>query len=367
VCGGEARRETDTMDGFMESSWYELRYASPKDGPDGWLDRGEVDYWMAVDQYVGGAEHATKHLIYARFFTKMLRDWGWVKGDLDEPFARLLTQGMVCKETYKCPEHDWLYPDEVTKDKTCAKCGKPVTVGRVEKMSKTLKNVVEPLPLIEKYGSDTVRVFSLFAAPPDSVLEWSEAGVEGAWRFLNRVYRLVAAVLNRPDGGGEEPELRQKTHQTIKKVTEDVGSERFHFNTAIAAIMELVNAAYQSPSFGKHASPALREAAEATVRLLSPFAPHLAEELWHRLGHTTLLVQEPWPTFDPAIAQKKRVPYPVQVNGKLRGQVEAEPEAAQANIEALARELAPVQAALDGKTIAKIVFVPGRLINFVVR
>ncbi len=353
-CGGPARRETDTMDGFMDSSWYELRYASPKDSGD-WLDRSEVDYWAPVDQYVGGAEHATKHLIYARFFTKMLRDWGWVKADLDEPFTRLLTQGMVVKETYRCPEHDWLYPEEV-KDGNCVQCGKKVIVGRTEKMSKALKNVVEPLPLIEKYGADTVRVFSLFAAPPDSMLEWSEAGVEGAWRFLNRVWRLVTERFSAD--AQPSPELREKTHQTIKKVTED--NERFHYNTSIAAIMELVNAIYGAPV-------ADRESVEATVRLLGPFAPHLAEELWRRLGHTELLATHDWPTYDAEVAQKKRVPFPVQVNGKLRGQVEAEPDADQARIEGEARQIATVQAALDGKQIVKIVFVKGRLINFVVR
>jgi leucyl-tRNA synthetase len=365
VCGGPARRETDTMDGFMESSWYELRYASP--GTQEWLDRKELDYWTPVDQYIGGAEHATKHLIYARFFTKMLRDWGWVKNDLGEPFTRLLTQGMVVKETYRCPEHDYVFPEEVTPEKTHKGCGKPVVVGRTEKMSKSLKNVVEPLPLIEKYGADTVRVFSLFAAPPDSMLEWSEAGVEGAWRFLNRVYRAVTQVIARPAGTTEEPELRQKTHQTIKKVTDDVGGERFHFNTAIAAIMELVNAVYASPSYATAPSSAVREAMEATVRLLSPFAPHLAEELWHKLGHDTLLVTQPWPTFDPEIAKRTRIQFPVQVNGKLRAQVEAEPDADGPTIESLARAESNVKAFLDGKQVVKVVFVPGRLINFVVR
>ncbi|HZS39864.1 MAG TPA: leucine--tRNA ligase [Polyangia bacterium] len=359
TCGGPAERETDTMDGFMESSWYPLRFASPRD--DGkWLAREDVDYWMPVDQYIGGAEHATKHLIYARFFTKMLRDWGWVAKDLDEPFTRLLTQGMVVKETYSCPEHGYLFPDDVTKERTHKNCGQPVTVGRIEKMSKSLNNVVEPLPLIEKYGADTVRVFSLFAAPPDSMLEWSEAGVEGAWRFLNRVWRLV---IERPPSGAPAPsaELRQKTHATIKKVTDDVGGERFHFNTAIAAIMELVNAVYAEPAADR------AEAAEAIVLMLTPIAPHLAEELWHRLGHDELVVTHAWPAFDPAIAQRKTVAFPVQVNGKLRGQVEAEPGAEQAKIDAAARELQTVRAALDGKQIVKVVFVPGRLINFVVR
>jgi leucyl-tRNA synthetase len=371
VCGGEARRETDTMDGFMESSWYFLRYASPRTTD--WLDRSEVDYWMPVDQYIGGAEHATKHLIYARFFTKMLRDWGWIGKNIDEPFTRLLTQGMVCKETYHCSEHEYLYPEEVTKERTCAKCGRPVTVGRVEKMSKSLKNVVEPLGLIEKYGADTVRVFSLFAAPPDSVLEWSEAGVEGAWRFLNRVYRLSERLQEGPKDSAESIEaieeglLKQKTHQTIKKVTEDIGGERFHFNTAIAAIMELVNAIYQTPYKRGVNEADWRAAVEATIILLSPFAPHLAEEMWQRLGHDDLLVTHPWPTFDADVAQKKRIAWPVQVNGKLRGQIDAEPDAAQPRIEAAAREIGPVRAALDGKQLVKVVFVPGRLINFVVR
>jgi leucyl-tRNA synthetase len=211
--------------------------------------------------------------------------------------------------------------------------------------------VVEPLPLIEKYGADTVRLFSLFAAPPDSMLEWSDEGVIGARRFLDRVWRLVHGAI------GERAELRQKTHQTIKKVTEDYAA--FKFNTAIAAIMELVNAIYKEGSD--------REAIEVVVRLLAPMAPHICEELWKRLGHDELLATKRLPEFDPEIAAKKRVPYPVQVNGKLRGQVEAEPDANQASVEAMARALDGVKAFLDGKTVAKIVFVPGRLINFVVK
>ncbi len=371
--GSVRERETDTMDGFMESSWYPLRYCSPTSKQ--WMDRDEIDYWMPVDQYIGGAEHATKHLIYARFFTKMLRDWGWVKADLDEPFARLLTQGMVCKETYRCPEHDYLFPEEVrsdetTKAKTCAQCGKPVTVGRVEKMSKSLKNVVEPLPLIEKYGADTVRLFSLFAAPPESMLEWSEAGVEGASRFLGRVWRFVNDVIARPKSDEAQPleaELRQKTHATIKKVTDDISGERFQFNTAIAATMELTNQAVTAAQKSTVAGPALREAAEMLVRLLGPFAPHLAEELWARLGHPRFLATHPWPKFDPELAQKKRVNYAIQVGGKLRGQVEAEPDAAEDAVDALAQALPTVQQHLAGKQLVKRVFVPGRLVNYVVK
>jgi leucyl-tRNA synthetase len=357
TCGGQATRETDTMDGFMESSWYELRYCSPHTS--NWLDQSELGYWMNVDQYIGGAEHATKHLIYARFFTKMLRDWGWIPKSIDEPFARLLNQGMVVKETFRCVDHDYLYPEEV-KDGACVHCGKPVTVGRTEKMSKSLKNVVEPLALIEKYGADTVRIFSLFAAPPDSMLEWSDAGVEGAWRFLNRVYRMVDK--HAAAGFAAEPaaELKQKTHATIKRVSEDL--ESFKFNTAIAAIMELVNAIYSATAVD-------REAVESVVRLLAPMAPHLCEELWRRLGHgeAEMLVTHAWPTWDEAAAAKKRVAYPVQVNGKLRGQLEAEPEAAKEAVESQARALDSVKPWIDGKEVVKVVFVPGRLINFVVR
>jgi leucyl-tRNA synthetase len=370
TCGGPAERETDTMDGFMESSWYPLRYASPR--TTAWMDRDELDYWMPVDQYIGGAEHATKHLIYARFFTKMLRDWGWVGGALDEPFTRLLTQGMVCKETYRCPQHDYLYPEELVKQGdafTCKHCGKPVTVGRIEKMSKTLRNVVEPMPLIEKFGADTVRLFSLFAAPADSMLEWSEAGVEGAFRFLQRLWRLAVALAEHPPGPAHaaDEELRQKTHATLKKVTDDIGGERFQFNTAIAAIMELTNAVYAHPTYKTAPSPAVREAVEAAVRVLHPMAPHLTEEAWVRLGHGDLLASSSWPAFDANVAQKKRTTYAVQVMGKLRGQVEGDVEADQASIEALARALDSARTYLEGKETVKVVFVKGRLINFVVK
>jgi leucyl-tRNA synthetase len=370
TCGGPAERETDTMDGFMESSWYPLRYCSPKTTD--WLDQDEVGYWMPVDQYIGGAEHATKHLIYARFFTKMLRDWGWVPKGLDEPFTRLLTQGMVCKETYRCPEHDYLYPEEVVtvgESRTCKHCGKPVTVGRIEKMSKSLKNVVEPLPLIERFGADTVRLFSLFAAPPESVLEWNEAGVEGAYRFLQRLWRATLAVADKAPGAvaKEDDELRQKTHATIKKVSDDIGGERFQFNTAIAAVMELTNAIYAHPSYKSTPTAAVREAVEAALQILHPMAPHLTEEAWQRLGHRTVLACSPWPKYDADVAQKKRVTYAVQVMGKLRGQVEAEPDADQATVEPLARAHEGVRPYLEGKQTAKVVFVRGRLINFVVR
>src|SRR5216117_1650346 len=321
-CKGPARRETDTMDTFVDSSWYFLRYCSPHETTRP-MDPAKVDRWMAVDQYIGGIEHAVLHLLYARFFTRAVRDLGLVK--VDEPFTRLLTQGMVCMETYRCEEHGWLLPTEVNKDGwRCKQCGKPVERGRVEKMSKSRKNIVDPEHLIVAYGADTARLFSLFAAPPEKDLEWSDAGVEGAYRFLGRVWRLVHDLaptirtslgqdLGTTDTRGQDRagtdatnaqaagasgltpvgtapaesvaassransvpiELRRLTHRTIKKVTEDIDRE-FQFNTAVAALMEFVNGLYKFEADTKGTeNGAFREAIETLLKLLSPFAPHL--------------------------------------------------------------------------------------------
>ncbi|MDY6952075.1 MAG: leucine--tRNA ligase, partial [Thermodesulfobacteriota bacterium] len=250
-CGNaRARRETDTMDTFVESSWYFERYCSPRH-LEGMFDKEAVRYWMPVDQYIGGVEHAILHLLYSRYFTRVLKDFDLV--DYKEPFTRLLTQGMVCKETKKCPDHGFLYPEEVVQEQglpACKHCGRPVEVGRIEKMSKSKKNVVDPNLLMERYGADTLRLFCLFAAPPERDLDWSDQGVEGAYRFLNKVWRLVADHVEAlkgvaPFDGGQElsgasKDLYRKTHQTIKRVTTDIDT-RFHFNTAISAVMELVN------------------------------------------------------------------------------------------------------------------------------
>ena len=365
-CGAPARRETDTFDTFVESSWYFARYACPQYG-DGPLDRAAVDYWLPVDQYIGGVEHAVMHLLYARFFTKVLRDLGML--GLDEPFSNLLTQGMVCMETRSCPTHGWLFPEQVV-DGQCSLCGQPAQVGRNEKMSKSKKNVVDPDQLISRFGADTARLFSLFAAPPEKDLEWNEQGVEGCYRFLHRVWRavldnleLVAAATVPVQADGEARVLRRQVHRTIRKVTEDVDG-RFHFNTAIAAVMELVNAIYGFKD--KQANPGvLREALETTVRLLAPFVPHIAEELWARLGHAGGLEAAGWPQWDDAALVEEEKTIVVQVNGKVRGKVTVVADADDEATRQAALADANVARFLEGKTVRKVVVVPGRLVNIV--
>ena len=366
ACGKPARRETDTFDTFVESSWYFARYACP-DHTEAPLDPEAVRYWLPVDQYIGGIEHAVMHLLYARFFTKVLRDLGMAP--LDEPFTNLLTQGMVCMETRSCPRHGWLYPEEV-QDGTCSKCGEEARLGRNEKMSKSKKNIVDPDALIETFGADTARLFSLFAAPPEKDLEWNEQGVEGCSRFLGRVWRLfadnLAAVQNAPAPEpleGAPRALRRQTHRTIRKVTEDIDG-RFHFNTAIAAVMELVNAV--SAFTSKQEAPGvLREALEAIVRLLNPFVPHICHELWEQLGHHNPLADAGWPAWDEAVAAAEEPLIVVQVNGNVRGKVTVPAEADEAAVREAALADANVQRFLEGQSIRKIVVIPGRLVNVV--
>ncbi|MBF0126014.1 MAG: leucine--tRNA ligase [Magnetococcales bacterium] len=378
-CGQAARRETDTMDTFMESSWYFLRYCSPdlRTAP---LDRARVDHWMPVDQYVGGVEHAVLHLLYARFFHKALRDAGEVS--CDEPFSRLLTQGMVRKDTHRCPNHGWRYPQETTVGDgllRCADCAAPIEIGRNEKMSKSKKNVVDPNEIIQGYGADTARIFMLFAAPPEQDLEWSDSGVDGAWRFLNRLWRLVHQIGARAPAAPPVSTLsdddtlralRTKTHETIDKVSRDMS--RFQFNTAISAVMELINAGtacLNNTPPGRlppEAAARLRELGEVAVTLLHPFAPHITEELWATaLGNTTPLSQSSWPILDPAALVKDEITVVVQINGKLRARIQVPTAATPAGQEALALADATIQQHLTGKTVRKVVTVPGRLINIV--
>ena len=366
-CGKPARRESDTFDTFVESSWYFARYACP-DYRQGVLDKAAANYWMPVDQYIGGIEHAVMHLLYARFYTKILRDLGLL--DVDEPFTNLLTQGMVCKETQRCVEHGWLYPEQV-KDGKCTICDRPVELGRTEKMSKSKKNVVDPNQLIDQYGADTARLFSLFAAPPEKDLEWNEQGVEGCSRFLSRVWRavgdnlaLLADSRMTEEADGDAAELRRKTHQTIKKVSEDIDG-RFHFNTAIAAVMELVNAIYAFKQVDEYPG-VVREALETVVRLLNPFVPHICEELWATLGHAESVELAGWPAWDEQALAADVINLVIQVNGKVRGKISVPVDADRATLESAAVTEPNVQRFLEGKQLRKVIVVPGRLINIVV-
>ncbi len=379
-CGREdARRETDTMDTFVESSWYFERYCSPRCDT-AMFDRDAVDYWMPVDQYIGGVEHAILHLLYSRYFTRVLEVLGLVT--FKEPFTRLLTQGMVCKETTACPEHGFLYPEQLAGDddaaRRCRQCGRPVTVGRVEKMSKSKRNVIDPNLLLNAYGADTTRLFCLFAAPPERDLEWSAQGVEGSYRFLQRVWRLAERWLPAVDGFTRPPgnlsgagapfgELHRKTHATIKRVTQDI-EERFHFNTVISAVMELVNTmqAIDEADARDADKQVMRSALETVVLLLAPIVPHFCEELWEALGHGRSVLLSPWPSFDEAATVRDEVEVVVQVNGKLRSRFTA---ASDSDVETL-RQAALADDRIDrligGKTVKKVIVVKNKLVNIVV-
>ncbi|MGC2432860.1 MAG: class I tRNA ligase family protein, partial [Desulfobaccales bacterium] len=338
-CGGPARREVDTMDTFVESSWYFLRYACP-DYREGILDKARVDYWLPVDQYIGGIEHAVLHLLYARFFTKVLRDLGLV--NIDEPFQRLLTQGMVLKDGAK--------------------------------MAKSKGNVVDPEYLIQEYGTDTTRLFLLFAAPPERDLEWSDQGVAGCHRFLHRLWNLVNSLLPElqqvaayaGDGRGLAPDLqefRHKVHRTIKKVTDDI-EDSFHFNTAIAAVMELVNSFYlaaENLPRDTAAQEVFREAVEAIILLLNPMVPHLAEELWQALGHQTSLQQCCWPEARAEALEECAFTLVVQVNGKVRSRLVAPVTATAAEITDMALADPAIQKWLQGPAPRRVVPVKDKL------
>lgn len=375
-CGRSGRRETDTMDTFVESSWYFDRFACP-DYHKGPLDRKRVDYWMPVDQYIGGIEHAILHLLYSRFFTRVLKEMGFVS--VEEPFSNLLTQGMVCKEVYECSRDGYLFPDEVEHKGEifhCRKCGGQISVGRLEKMSKSKRNVVDPEYLIEKYGADTARMFCLFASPPEKDLDWSDQGVDGSSRFLSRVWRLFydhhlhfkeKKVL--PFGmalEGSPKLLRQKIHKTIKKVTEDI--ERFHFNTAISAIMELVNEIYISDvkdNTDEISRSVMREATETVVLLLSPFVPHFSEELWKVLGHQESILGTSWPDYDREAIVEEEILIVIQVNGKLRDRMTLPASYGEEEVKAWALKSERIQKLLEGKQIRRVILVPRKLVNIV--
>jgi len=378
-CGStDARRETDTMDTFVESSWYFERYCSP-DFNDGMFEKRAVDYWMPVDQYIGGVEHAILHLLYSRFYTRVLHDMGLVQ--YKEPFTCLLTQGMVCKETSSCPEHGFLLPEnmEIGEDgPVCTICGKTVTIGRVEKMSKSKKNVIDPNILLGRYGADTTRLFCLFAAPPERDLEWSEQGVEGGFRFLNRVWRYTAGCMDEiknvsPYTGAPGPldeglrRVYKKTHETIWRVTRDI-EDRFHFNTAISAVMELVNTLYAFEETGDspEKSGVLRFAVETTVLLLSPIVPHFAEEIWAAMGNQTSVLLASWPVVRDDALAKDELLIVVQVNGKVRSRFTADTKADDDFLKEKALSDERIMKFIDGKPVRKVIVVKKKLVNIVV-
>ncbi|WP_253451230.1 leucine--tRNA ligase [Halomonas sp. Y3] len=375
-------RETDTFDTFMESSWYFARFCCA-DNMEAMLD-ARADYWLPVDLYIGGIEHAILHLLYARFFTKLMRDLGLV--NVDEPFQRLLTQGMVIAETFyrELPSggKEWFNPAdvEVQRDEkgrpisaVLIEDGEPVVMGGIEKMSKSKNNGVDPQSMIDRFGADTVRLFMMFAAPPEQSLEWSDAGVEGASRFLKRLWRLVSEHLTAGTPGEldrealteAQRELRRKTHETIKKAGDDIG-RRTTFNTAIAAVMELTNALGRFDDASPQGLAVAREAVEACVLLLAPITPHACHALWAALGHAEPVIDARWPAVDEAALTRDTIELVVQVNGKLRARLEVAADADKGTIEAQALAAENVQRHTEGKTIRKVIVVPGKLVNIVV-
>jgi leucyl-tRNA synthetase len=401
-CGGGAKRETDTMDTFVDSSWYFVAYClknsatvrkdeniTERHNNSQHLEEkskffdfnsslivhhSSLSYWMPVDQYIGGIEHAVLHLLYSRFFTKFMRDLGIIS--VNEPFKKLLTQGMVCKETLRCLEHDWLFPEEV-KDGKCIYCGNTVQKGRVEKMSKSKKNIVDPDALINKYGADTIRLFTLFAAPPERDLEWSDQGVEGAYRFLNKVWGIVYKNIDKLRVTSYEYEdknlslvtrhsslLLRKTHQTIKKVTTDI-EKNYHFNTAIAALMELVNELSSFSVKNEDDIAILRFAVKNTLLILAPFAPHISEELWEAIGENNSIFLYPWPFWDEELAKEEEIELVVQINGKLRAKLLVPTGLPDDIAKQTALNDPKIIEMLDGKEIKKIVVVKGKLVNIV--
>ena len=304
-CGGKARRETDTCDTFVDSAWYYARFAAPH--PEKPVDKGEVDRWLPVNQYIGGIEHAILHLLYARYFARMMKACGYL--ETEEPFENLFTQGMVVHETYKDADGNWLLPEDVEIEKGEAKRadnGAPVTIGPIEKMSKSKKNVVSPEAIAEKFGADAARWFMLSDSPPERDVEWTDSGVEGAWKLVNRIWDAVhphKGLLKEAAGGDyqdTDKAIRQAAHAAIAGVTDDI--DHFRFNKAIARIYEFINALRKSPD----ASPAAKaEALSALARLIAPFTPHLAEECWETLGGEGLICDAPWPKADPSLAAKR--------------------------------------------------------------
>ena len=371
-CGGPAERETDTLDTFVDSSWYFARFTDPTASAP--VGKAAADYWLPVDQYIGGIEHAILHLLYSRFVTRALKDDGLL--GVEEPFAGLFTQGMVTHETYRRESGEWVEPELVeieaegaARRAKIAATGESVVIGDIEKMSKSKKNTYAPEVIAETYGVDAARLFVMSDSPPERDVQWTTGGIEGAWRFVHRVWSEFDSQPEGPaaeaavEGDPKAVELRRATHRLIKSFTEAI--EGFRFNSGIARLYEFLNALKGVPA--KDASPAglaaRAEALSVLARLIGPITPHLAEECWARIGGEGLLVDAPWPAFDEALAADEQVVLPVQVNGKRRGEIRVAPGAGQADVEPLALEA--VAAYLDGQAVRKVIVVPNRIVNIV--
>ena len=367
-CSGPAERETDTLDTFVDSSWYFARFANPK--AEAAIDKAAADYWLPVDQYIGGVEHAVLHLLYARFITRALTDAGDMS--VREPFAGLFTQGMVVHETYRAADGKWVEPTDVEisseGNKRSAKrisTGEPLVIGDIEKMSKSKKNVVAPEEILETYGVDAGRLFVLSDSPPERDVQWTPGGIEGSWRFVNRVWAEFDGV-ETADFPAADPEaeqaLRRLTHKSIKAVTE--GFDGFRFNSAIARLYEFVNGLKSAP-VDKTGSAARREALSALARLVAPIVPHLAEECWRALGEAGMAVDAPWPAYDPELAADQELVLPVQINGKRRGELRVPPGTEPAEVEKIALSDEAVKRHLEGLAVRKVIVVKDRIVNIV--
>jgi len=368
TCGGPATRETDTLDTFVDSSWYFARFANPE--ADEAIDKAAADYWLPVDQYIGGIEHAVLHLLYARFVTKALADDGQLS--VREPFAGLFTQGMVTHETYRRQNGDWVEPGQVeivaegaTRRATLVESGEPLVIGDIEKMSKSKKNTVAPEEIFDVYGVDAARLFVLSDSPAERDVQWTSGGVQGSWRFVNRVWDEFDSQPPEPATGEPDADLRRATHKLVKQVTEAI--DTFRFNAGIARLYEFLNLLKANPVAG--ATPAVlaarQEALSAFARLIAPFTPHLAEECWARIGGVGTVVQAEWPAFDPALTEDAVKILPVQVNGKRRGEISAPAGAEQAEVEAILKADPEIAQRLEGLTIRKIIVVKDRIVNIV--
>jgi leucyl-tRNA synthetase len=375
-CGERAVRETDTMDTFVDSSWYQFRYTAPKAATP--TEKKALKYWAPVDQYIGGKEHAVLHLLYARFFTRAMKATRHV--DIDEPFASVFTQGIVVHETYRSENGDWLMPSEVkiegegtVRKATSLATGRPVEIGPVEKMSKSRKNVVDPDDIIAHYGADTARLFIVSDSPPDRDIIWTDAGVAGAGRQIQRISRLIDQVVERgapkrngspPALGAEAQELRRVAHRALNTVSQTI--EGLRYNVGVAQIYELTHAIQAAlEKSGEGLDWAIREAAELLVQMIGPMVPHLAEDCWARLGYNTLVADQPWPEAEPALLVDDRITIAVQVNGKRRDELTVARTASKADIEAAALKLESVARALQGRRVTRVIVVPQRIVNVV--